>query len=627
MKWRGAAVTTSVFVSLIAIACGGGDDNGGSGNETDASSNDAATFDAGLDATSLDGSFAGDTSAPADASDGGVTVPAPRLIAPLSTSRVTTRRPTLKWVLPEGVTDATLDLCSDRQCAFSIASVHVTGTSYTPDANLPGGVVFWRLHPGTSTTVTSATWQFIVGAFSTPVDSSSGTTLDVNGDGYADAIVEGTDQANLLLGGPTGLSTTPATTFAAAVLLGDGGDANGSIVNATSAGDVNGDGFADVILGANTFTIDDAGGEIITGEVFLYFGGPTGLATTPASIVSGQVGEANFGRTLTSLGDTDGNGFGDVVIGSGEYSVDLDDGGTVTVPGVAYIYQGSKSGLAPAAIQTISNANASAFAGTVANAGDVDGNGYSDLLVSGELTIDGGALQRTTFLYLGSAAGVASSPNAAVDPGISFPMTSAGDVNGDGYDDIIVANADDDPPVTIYAGSAAGLVTTPATQLTGPTGFGVTVASAGDVNGDGYADVLVGDETAITDGIFNGQERLDAPKGSVFLFLGGAQGVTSGSALDTTGVIRGVATRTTVAAAWLIGPSSTEEFGTAVGSAGDVNADGYADILVGARYNVHNNNGFAYFGGPAKPAMLPDAGTPWSTVWTVPSSLLFGATY
>jgi hypothetical protein len=134
---------------------------------------DGASKDARTDSTPSDeeGSdsmnIAADTSPPPQA---------PRPIAPLSTSRVTSQKPTLRWELSSGVPDVTVDLCLDRACTRPIGdSVHVTGTSYAPTSPLTAGVVYWRLHPGRVTSVTSPTWQFTVGHRSAAVDSSWGT--------------------------------------------------------------------------------------------------------------------------------------------------------------------------------------------------------------------------------------------------------------------------------------------------------------------------------------------------------------------------------------------------------------------------------------------------------------------
>ncbi|MBP9826278.1 MAG: FG-GAP repeat protein [Thermoanaerobaculia bacterium] len=134
-----------------------------------------------------------------------------------------------------------------------IATLDAIGANTRPASDLPTGTVFWRAFGragGSAGTVASATWQFTVGARSAPVDTSWGTTPDVNGDGYADVIVGapnangGAGRMHVYLGGARPLTTVPAMSL-------DGratGDAFGTSV--ASAGDINGDGYADVVVGA-----------------------------------------------------------------------------------------------------------------------------------------------------------------------------------------------------------------------------------------------------------------------------------------------------------------------------------------------------------------------------------------
>src|SRR5262249_39138646 len=112
----------------------------------------------------------------------------PRLVAPLSTATVTSQTPTLRWALPEGVGGAQIEICRHRACTRSVGTFSAPGPRGTAP-HLDAGVYFWRArgtHAGAVGTLTSAVWQFRVGARSAAVDTSWGTTPDVNGDGYDD---------------------------------------------------------------------------------------------------------------------------------------------------------------------------------------------------------------------------------------------------------------------------------------------------------------------------------------------------------------------------------------------------------------------------------------------------------
>jgi hypothetical protein len=204
--------------------------------------------------------------------------------------------------------------------------------------------------------------------------------------------------------------------------------------------------------------------------------------------------------------------------------------------------------------------------GVAASAGDVNADGYGDLFVA----TNGDSL----YVYLGGASGTTSTPivvrglpgGMGNGQGFGSSAASAGDINGDGYADLIVGAPSALGTTTtnayVYLGTASGPSLTPATTLTGPGvvssditisrfGFGASVGSAGDINGDGYADVIVG------------APGLNTLTGNAYVYLGGATGLSM-NAMTLSGVAAG------------------DMFGTSVGSAGDVNGDGFGDILVGA---------------------------------------------
>jgi len=416
---------------------------------------------------------------------------------------------------------------------------------------------------------------------------------DVNGDRYGDVIVGAprfdngqTDEgrAFVYFGSPFGLATSHAWMAEPSQQLAHFGH------SVACAGDVNGDGYGDVIVGARLF---DSGqwNEQDHGGTFLYFGSPTGPATSPDWwAVSNQSG-AYFGYSVASAGDVNADGFSDVIVGSPRHSNGEYDEGR------AYVYLGSPSGLALTPDWTAESDQAGAWFGhSVASAGDVNADGYGDVIV-GSFQFDWDVLDEgRAFVFLGSASGLATSPawtaegdQSLAEFGVS--VACAGDVNGDGYGDVIVgahqSSLDQllEGCAFVYLGSASGLATSPAWTAEGDqTGsfFGSSVANAGDVNGDGYSDVIVG-----AYGVNDPQTDV----GGAFVYFGSTSGL---------------ATRPS----WIAKGSTGSLFGFSVGSAGDVNADGYSDVIVGSPRlsNVELDEGRAcvYLGSPSGLATIPE---------------------
>lgn len=424
---------------------------------------------------------------------------------------------------------------------------------------------------------------------------------DVNADGYADVLVGAPSgptspgTARLFMGGPTGLSPTPAWTGTGAM-----DQQYGQAV--ASAGDVNGDGYGDVLVGAPFYQAPGDPGWTYRGRAYLYLGSASGLSAAPAWTGTGDHEEGRYGGSLSSAGDVNGDGYGDVIIGA--YSYDIASSAGLGAQGKAYVYLGSATGLSASASWT---ANATAvttnFGSSVAQAGDVNGDGYDDVIIGAPYyDVGADANYGAAYVYQGSPAGLGSTPawsatgeQAGAFYGVSVSL--AGDVNGDGYSDVIVGAYKQDVPgyaengrAYVYHGSPTGLSAAPASTIDGssPTsygGAGSSVCSAGDINGDGFSDVVVG---------ATGYSASFLGAGAASIHLGGPTGIPSGGQ--------------SAAPMLLYGTTTAGHLGNSVALAGDVNGDGYSDLVVGASdYGGANGYGAAYLwlGNMARPLAAP----------------------
>jgi Ca2+-binding RTX toxin-like protein len=446
---------------------------------------------------------------------------------------------------------------------------------------------------------------------------SSVSVGDINGDGIADVIV-GAPGTGFGSGYGYGVGD-----YSAYVIFGHGSDdipiastvstanldptaglrvAVGEGYAVSHAGDFNGDGIGDFMVSAPDYGTNDQG------ATYIVFGNAGGAPNSYVSINGGEaagiVGDMS-GYSVAALGDVNGDGFDDVLISSPHAA-----GDGRWWSGVSYVVYGNAS----SADIDLTNFNASegfriigsqyeSIGQSVSAAGDVNGDGRMDFLIGvSNAGSNGNWLAGSTYLIYGSDTGAdVDLANLSPSQGVridgefesqsGFSVAAAGDVNGDGLADIIIGA----PEPLYYAGQGGGsafvvfgktggLSNIDLANLAPGDGFringaavgdelGYSVSSAGDFNGDGFDDLIIGAPDADPNGNTDG--------GSAYVIFGKASGfgdidvanlsAADGFRIDGPSGVQGN-----------LGFSLPAHMGTSVAGAGDINGDGYSDIVVGA---------------------------------------------
>lgn len=359
-------------------------------------------------------------------------------------------------------------------------------------------------------------------------------------------------------------------------------------VSLAGAGDVNGDGYGDFLVGANLNGSTDAG------AAYLILGGPGGwslskrLGQTPTIKYTGEADTDNAGISVAGAGDVNGDGFDDLLIGAYLNN----DGGADA--GAAYLVLGSATPTSvnlSTAIQYTGEAAGNQAGFSVAGGGDVNGDGFDDMLIGAPVNGDGGAAAGAAYLVLGSATPASANLSTAIQytgeaagNNAGRSVAIVGDTDREGRADMLMGapfNADGGAnagAIYLVVGSAApvggslGAAAPAVVQFSGSGGenAGYSVASVGDVNGDGFADLLAGAPLS---------DAAAADAGAAYLML------TRPGMPPNTLAVAGIR---------YTGEAAGDQAGTSVSGAGDVNGDGFTDFLIGAPLHTGVDSGAGY---------------------------------